>query len=245
MIHEVDEVLKGLIGGGALAGSGIEISFEAPTRDWAARRNQPAVNAYLYDIREDVKRRERGAVAVLDERGLVVRRRQPPRWFRLSYLVTAWTKRPEDEHRLLSAVLATLIPREILPADELPGALGELGLSVPLTVAGLHTEARSMAEIWSALGGELKPSLDLVVTAPFPAYPEYDAGPPVTEGAAVRVRGIDGTLEGSPERRHRPHHLASATAARAGATAAPEEHGGGPPAASREADGPGRRNQGT
>ncbi|WNO71335.1 DUF4255 domain-containing protein [Streptomyces sp. AM8-1-1] len=245
MIHEVDEVLKGLIGGGALAGSGIEISFEAPTRDWAARRNQPAVNAYLYDIREDVKRRERGAVAVLDERGLVVRRRQPPRWFRLSYLVTAWTKRPEDEHRLLSAVLATLIPREILPADELPGALGELGLSVPLTVAGLHTEARSMAEIWSALGGELKPSLDLVVTAPFPAYPEYDAGPPVTEGAAVRVRGIDGTLEGSPERRHRPHHLASATAARAGATAAPEEHGGGPPAASQEADGPGRRNQGT
>ncbi|MFD3437752.1 DUF4255 domain-containing protein [Streptomyces sp. NPDC058685] len=245
MIHEVDEVLKRLIGGGALAGSGIEVSFEAPTRDWAARRNQPAVNAYLYDIREDVKRRERGAVAVLDERGLVVRRRQPPRWFRLSYLVTAWTKRPEDEHRLLSAVLATLIPREILPADELPGALGELGLSVPLTVAGLHTEARSMAEIWSALGGELKPSLDLVVTAPFPAYPEYDAGPPVTEGAGVRIRGIDGTLEGSPERRHRPHHLASATAARAAATAAPDEYGDGPPSASEEADGRGRRKQGT
>ncbi|MET9667686.1 DUF4255 domain-containing protein [Streptomyces sp. NPDC006475] len=243
MIHEVDEVLKGLIGGGALAGSGIEISFDAPTRDWAARRNQPAVNAYLYDIREDVKRRERGAVAVLDERGVVVRRRQPPRWFRLSYLVTAWTRRPEDEHRLLSAVLATLIPREILPADELPGALGELGLSVPLTVAGLHTEARSMAEIWSALGGELKPSLDLVVTAPFPAYPEYDAGPPVTEGAAVRVRGIDGTLEGSPERRHRPHHLASATAARAGANPAAEQHGEVPPSASGEADGRGRGKQ--
>ncbi|MEV7547917.1 Pvc16 family protein, partial [Streptomyces sp. NPDC089915] len=31
---------------------GIEVSFEAPTRDWAARRNAPAVNAYLYDIRE-------------------------------------------------------------------------------------------------------------------------------------------------------------------------------------------------
>ena len=39
MIHEVDEVLKGLIGGGALAGSGIDVAFEAPTRDWAARRN--------------------------------------------------------------------------------------------------------------------------------------------------------------------------------------------------------------
>ncbi|MFF9779795.1 DUF4255 domain-containing protein [Streptomyces sp. NPDC013978] len=210
MIHEVDEVLKGLIGGGALAGSGIDVSFEAPTRDWAARRNAPAVNTYLYDIREDVSRRQRGHMPVRDEREIVVRRRQPPRWFRLSYLVTAWTKQPQDEHRLLSAVLANLLPRELLPPSELPGALGALGLSVPLSVAGLHTESRSLAEIWSALGGELKPSLDLVVTAPFPAYPEYDAGPPVTEGAAIRVRGIDGSLEGSEERAHRPGQLAPA-----------------------------------
>ena len=36
MIHEVDEVLKGLLSSGALAGSGIEVSLDAPTRDWAA-----------------------------------------------------------------------------------------------------------------------------------------------------------------------------------------------------------------
>lgn len=214
MIHEVDEVLKGLIGGGALAGSGIDVSFEAPTRDWAARRNAPVVNTYLYDIREDVHRRQRGQMSVRDDRDVVVRRRQPPRWFRLSYLVTAWTKTPQDEHRLLSAVLATLLPRELLAAEELPGSLGALGLAVPLTVAGIQSESRSLAEIWSALGGELKPSLDLVVTAPFPAFPEYDAGPPVTEGAAVRVHGMDGTPPQSAERAHRPHQLAAARAAR-------------------------------
>ncbi|WP_369776605.1 DUF4255 domain-containing protein [Streptomyces sp. R33] len=206
MIHEVDEILERLLNGGALAGSGIEVSFEAPTRDWAARRNSTAVNAYLYDIREDVARRQRGTVPVKDDRGAVLKRRQPPRWFRLSYLLTAWTKQPRDEHRLLSAVLATLLPREVLPADELPGSLRTLGLSVPLTVAGIQTEARSLAEIWSALGGELKPSLDLVVTAPFPAFPEYDAGPPVTEGAGVRVRTIDGSLEDLPVWRYRPRH---------------------------------------
>ncbi|MFD5426757.1 DUF4255 domain-containing protein [Streptomyces sp. NPDC127084] len=203
MIHEVDEVLKRILGGGALTGSGIDISLDAPTRDWAARRNAPTVNAYLYDIREDVARRQRGTTPVTDHRGVVLKHRQPPRWFRLSYLVTAWTKQPQDEHRLLAAVLATLIPRELLTPAELPGSLGALDLSVPLSVAGIQTESRSRAEIWSALGGELKPSLDVVVTAPFPAVPEYDAGPPVTEGAGVRVRGIDGTLEGSPERRHR------------------------------------------
>ncbi|BCL29584.1 DUF4255 domain-containing protein [Streptomyces aurantiacus] len=212
MIHEVDEVLKRLLAGGALAGSGIDVSFEAPTRDWAARRNAPTINTYLYDIREDVSRRQRGHTSVRDERAIVVRRRQPPRWFRLSYLVTAWTKQPLDEHRLLSAALATLLPHELMAASELPGQLGALGLAVPLTVAGLHTESRSLAEIWSAMGGELKPSLDLVVTAPFPAFPEYDAGPPVTEGAGVRVRGIDGTLEGSQERRHLPRHLKSSPA---------------------------------
>ncbi|AZQ38549.1 DUF4255 domain-containing protein [Streptomyces cyaneochromogenes] len=225
MIHEVDEVIERLLKGGALAGSGVDVSFEAPTRDWAARRNTTAVNAYLYDIREDVRRRHRGSAPVEDGRGIVLKRRQPPRWFRLSYLVTAWTKQPKDEHRLLSAVLATLLPRELIPADELPGALGALGLSMPLTVAGLQTEARSLAEIWSALGGELKPSLDLVVTAPFPAYPEYDVGPPVTEGAAVRVRAVDGSAEGSPERRHRPRQVAQAAAARAAARGLPGEHG--------------------
>lgn len=207
MIHEVDEVLEGLLSAGALAGSGVEIAFDAPTREWAARRNAPTVDVYLYDIREDVRRRERGAVAVRDERGVVLRRRRPPRWFRLSYLVTAWTKRPVDEHRILSAVLATLLPHELLPPEELTGSLAALGLSVPLTIAALHSEARSTAEIWSALGGELKPSIDVAITVPMPSFPEYDAGPPVIEGG-VRVHGLDGSFEGSPERYQRTRHRA-------------------------------------
>lgn len=214
MIHEADEVLKRLLGGGALAGSGIDVSFEAPTRDWAARRNAPVINTYLYDIREDVDRRQRGHVPARDERDIVVRRRRPPRWFRLSYLVTAWTRTPQDEHRLMSAVLATLLTRELVPPAELPGSLAALGLSVPVTVAGSRTESRSLAEIWSALGGELRPSLDLVVTVPFPAFPEYDAGPAVTEGATVRLRGTDAGPPQSSERSHRPHQVAATRDAR-------------------------------
>lgn len=213
MIHEVDEVLKNLLKSGALTGSGIDVALEAPTRDWAARRNAPTINAYLYDIREDVNRRQRGHVSVHDEQDIVVKRRQPPRWFRLSYLLTAWTKQPQDEHRLLSAVLATLIPRELLAPSELPTAIAQMGLSVPVSVAGIQTESRSLAEIWSALGGELKPSIDLVITTPFPAYPEYDVGPPVTEGAAVRVRPLDGSAA-AEERAHRPRQVAAIRDAR-------------------------------
>ncbi|WP_436738189.1 DUF4255 domain-containing protein [Streptomyces sp. BBFR102] len=202
MIHEVDDLLKGLLTGGAFAGSDVEVTFDAPTRDWAARRNTPTIDAYLYDIREDTTRRQRGKVSLRDEQGIVLKQHQPPRWFRLSYLVTAWTKRPEDEHRLLSAVLHTLLPKEILPPEELGGTLAELGLSVPLTVAGVHTEARSLADIWSALGGELKPSLDVVITAPFLAYPEYRVGPAVTEGLGVEVRGTEGRPDDGTARFH-------------------------------------------
>ncbi|MFH8610339.1 DUF4255 domain-containing protein [Streptomyces sp. NPDC018029] len=191
MIHEVDEALRALLRGALPEGTG-EVVFEAPTRDWAARRNAPTLNSYLYDIREDVARRERGAYAERGPDGAVLRRRQPPRWFRLSYLLTAWTNRPEDEHRLLSAALGTLLGHELLPPDALPDALAALRAPLPLTVAVPPTESRSLADVWSALGGELKPSLDVVITVPFPVSPTYPVAPPVTEGAVVGVRGIDG-----------------------------------------------------
>lgn len=134
-MHEVDEALRRVLRGGALPDGSGDVAFEAPSRDWAARRNTPTLNAYLYDIREDVARRERGAIAERDARGVVVRRRQPPRWFRLSYLVTAWTSRPEDEHRLLSAALGCLLGQETLPPAALTEALRALEVTIPITVA--------------------------------------------------------------------------------------------------------------
>ncbi|MGW2814447.1 DUF4255 domain-containing protein [Streptomyces sp. NPDC001415] len=199
MIHEIDEALRRILRGGALPEGTGDVVFEAPTRDWAARRNTPTLNAYLYDIREDVARRERGSYAERDANGIVLRRRQPPRWYRLSYLLTAWTSRPEDEHRLLSGALACLLPHEMLPEEHVPQALEAYKVSLPLTVAVPPAESRSLADIWSALGGELKPSLDVVITTPFPVTPVYDVAPPVTEGV-ITVRGRDGVPDDAKPR---------------------------------------------
>ncbi|MEV5570198.1 DUF4255 domain-containing protein [Spirillospora sp. NPDC052269] len=205
MIHEVDEALRALITERALPSGEVRVSFEAPNREWAAQRNTPTVNAYLYDVREDLGRRERGPLAVHGPDGRVIARRQPPRHFRLSYLVTAWTKRPEDEHRLLSAVLACLLRNEILPDGSLPpgGVLAELGMAVPVSAAVPPPESRSIADIWSALGGELKPSLDVVVTAPMPVSPEYPVGPAVTDSVVVTVGDTEGKLPDPPVRTRR------------------------------------------
>ncbi|CAL9365166.1 hypothetical protein SUDANB171_00748 [Streptomyces sp. enrichment culture] len=193
MIHEVDEALRGMLRTDVIAGAQIAIVFEAPTREWAAKVNAPTVNLYLYDIREDMRRRERGLHNEYNEAGIVVARRRPPRYFKLSYLITAWTKRPEDEHRLLSSLLISLLRQDALPAVHLTGALAELGIAIPMTIALPPPEDRSFADVWSALGGELKPSLDLVISVPVTESPVYPAGPPVTDGG-VSV-GMTNTAE--------------------------------------------------
>jgi hypothetical protein len=182
MIHEVDEALRNLIRGQALRGSDVEVVFDAPTKDWAARRNAPTVNLYLYDLREDMRRRNRGLINEYGSQGTVVARHKPPRYFKLSYLLTAWTQRAEDEHRLLSEILLTLLQHESVPSTLLRGQLADLGLAVPLSVALPPPEDRSFADVWSALGGELKPSLDIVVSAPVLPGPPIDVAGPPEEG---------------------------------------------------------------
>ncbi|MFJ1547368.1 DUF4255 domain-containing protein [Streptomyces sp. NPDC088246] len=191
MIHEVDDVLRALIRAEVLEGGQIAVVFDAPTREWAAKVNAPMVNLYLYDIREDMRRRERGLHNEYDERGTIIARRRPPRFFKLSYLITAWTKRPEDEHRLLSSLLGCLLCYEALPPERLTGTLAEIGAAVPMSIALPPPEDRSFADVWSALGGELKPSLDLVISVPVTASPSYVAGPPVgDEGLQARFGDV-------------------------------------------------------
>jgi hypothetical protein len=187
MIHEVDEAIRRLLADGGVPGDGGgELAFDAPTKDWTARRTAPTVNVFLYDIREALSRRHTGASEEHDEAGAVVGWRDPPRWFELSYLVTAWTNRSIDEHRLLGAALAVLTRTETFAPHWLTGTLAELGQSVNLAAAGPVSEGRAATDVWSALGGELKPAIDLRVTAPL-AGQRADAGPLVTEGVVLRA----------------------------------------------------------
>jgi len=201
VIAEVDDALRELVRHEALAGSDVDVVFDAPTKDWAARRNAPTVNLYLYDVREDLRRRERGWSEERDDDGIVVARRPAPKYFKLSYLLTAWTQRPEDEHRLLDDLLRTFLRYDALPARLVTGRLAEPRLDVPVTVGLPPPEDRAFADVWSALGGELKPSLDLVVIAPIDTGIVHPVGPPVTDGVHVDVSDtLDG---GSDVDRHR------------------------------------------
>jgi hypothetical protein len=205
MIAQVDDALHELVTGEALTGADLDVVFDAPTKDWAARRNAPTVNLYLYDIREDTRRRPAGYLEEHDpDSGAVVMRRPAPRFFKLSYLVTAWTQRPEDEHRLLDNLLRTFLKYDALPDHLVVGQLAETRESVKVTIGLPPPEDRAFADVWSALGGELKPSLDLVVFAPMWTGREYAAGPPVEDGLTIDTSDLVDGGSDTGRKRHVP-----------------------------------------
>lgn len=190
MIGEIDDAIRALVRESDGIAADVDVALDAPTTEWAARRNAPTVDLFLYDIREDTRRREYGFSEQRNDRGIVTHRVPSPRYFKLSYLVTAWTQRPDDEHRLLDALLRCFIRFDAIPDSFVIETLAETGLPCSLTVAQPPPEDRAFADVWSSLGGELKPSLDVVISAPLTRGLSYEAGPPVTAGVAADVEAL-------------------------------------------------------
>jgi hypothetical protein len=197
VLHELDTALRALVEQEIVHDTDVEVDFEAPTKDWATRRNRPTIDIYLYDIRQELSRSQFGEVTVRDAEGNIAHRRPTPKFFRLAYLVTAWTQRPEDEHRLLSALMVTFLRHDTVPAELLSGSLADLGISIPIAVALPAPQDRALSDVWSALGGELKPSLDLTLVAPLLPERFAEVGPPVRDEPVLSLSRV-GAAE--PER---------------------------------------------
>ena len=131
-----------------------------------------------------------------DADGFVVDRRQPARRFKLSYLLTVWTQRPEDEHRLLSAALSCFVALDALPPELLQGELAEQREAIRMTIALPRPPDRPISDVWTALGGELKACLDLIVTVPIQSGRHQKVGPLVREEPRISFSGSKGQAEG-------------------------------------------------
>ena len=162
MLADLDETLRGMLKGELEQHGfeGIEIAFDAPTREWSGQLSAPAVNLFLYDMRESEEDRPSGwnRQRVGDDwvEG------PPPLVMEISYSITAWAQAVEDEHRLLSQVLAVLYAYPHLPEDALNGRLrnGSQSMSIKTKVGQAKGDK---ADFWTAVGGQYKASLDYVV----------------------------------------------------------------------------------
>ncbi len=145
----------------------VAISFAAPDTDFPPSGVAlPAIDLFLYDIRENLELRNTGWIIDRSFDGASVRRRAPVR-IDCSYLITAWSEssstRALEEHKLLSAVIKVLARYPILPEAYLQGTLR--GQDPALPASSLQPgRLQSVAEFWQALGGKPKAAINYTVT---------------------------------------------------------------------------------
>lgn len=185
MLHLLDESLETFLRAVVpLPAREVDIAFAAPDGEWsAALSSRPTVDLYLWDIRPNLSDRDFGEMIVEEPDGRRVRRDPLPR-VDCRYLVTAWTSEVRDEHSLLGDVLSALLLHPVIEAEHLQGVFASVR---PLPTLRLRSgDGSENSDFWSALGGQLKPGLDLVVTVTVDAALRAAAGPPV-EKIAVRT----------------------------------------------------------
>jgi hypothetical protein len=169
---------------------GVEVAFDAPSREWSGQLSSPTVNLFLYDLRESQEARQsewsthRGNGKARDIR--------PPMMMECSYAVTAWTQAVEDEHRLLSQVLGVLFAYPSLPVDAMTPRMAGLADRFPVEGRIAQAKADGKADFWNAVGGQYKASLDYVITI------ACESGVAVERGPEVRTQTISQRLSDGP-----------------------------------------------
>ena len=190
MLADLDETLRGMLKSELERHGfeGIEIAFDAPTREWSGQLSAPAVNLFLYDMRESDEERPSGWTKqrVGDE----YIEGPPPLVMEVSYSITAWAQAVEDEHRLLSQVLAVLYSYRNLPEDVLGDRLAAASgkHAIEGTIGRPQTEK---ADFWTSVGGRFKASLDYAVRVTVESGAVFTRGPEVRT-QLMRTRISDG-----------------------------------------------------
>ncbi|GAB2681682.1 Pvc16 family protein [Thalassiella azotivora] len=168
MLHLLDEALEEFLRAVVpLPSHEYAISFDAPDKGWAAGRaaSTPTLNAYLREVRPNTALRESGLEPGEVDGSAVLRRPLP--LVDCRYLLTVWAEDVGNEHQTLGQVLVALLEHAVLPPEYLPPPMAHLRPLPRLVLRGGQSGEDS--DFWSALGGQLKPGLDLVLTAPVEA----------------------------------------------------------------------------
>jgi hypothetical protein len=178
---------------------GKDIVFARPDKDYKPNA-QGSVCLFLYDIRENRELRSNEPLRV--NRDGQSRIGRPPTRVVCSYLITAWPAEAVGlegeaklnidsdtahdvnllEHLLLSEVLQVLSRYPTIPISELQGKLASPEQPLPLPMITAQAEGlNNISEFWSAIGSNLRPSLNVKATIAMQVSQPKDEGPPITE----------------------------------------------------------------
>jgi hypothetical protein len=194
VLHLLDESLETFLRAVVpLPARDVDVAFAAPDGEWSATlSSKPTVDLYLWDIRPNLAERDYGEMIVEEADGRRFRRDPLPR-VDCRYLITAWTSEVRDEHSLLGDVLAALLLHPVIEAEHLQGVFAQVRPLPSLKLRG--GDGSENSDFWSALGGQLKPGLDLVVTVTMDAALRATAGPPTEKIEVHAVPNRPGTAQ--------------------------------------------------
>lgn len=184
MLHDLDKTLENLlIKEGKLNKTEIDVVFDQPTSEWSARLSRPTLNLWCYDVRENIKLRNMEMQMARNGRGAITS--LPPRRMDLTYLVTAWARKIEDEHQLLWRALATLKRFTVLEPDQCEGDLRYQEHDMPVMVADMSDNAVNLVDLWSVLDNQLRLGFILTVTVELDVTQTFES--PLVFETIVRV----------------------------------------------------------
>ena len=143
-----------------------DVSFDSPSGTWSAQLNRITVNLFLFGVGRSPQPPRPAVDRVVDGK---VQRRGQVAMLQLHYLVSAWAGSVRDEHQLVGDVLTLFLNNQALPPEHLPA---DMLSGVQLAVAP-HDNNRAK-DVWSTVGGAIKPSFELVVTVAGDALPYVD-----------------------------------------------------------------------
>jgi hypothetical protein len=165
MLHDLDRTIEKLLRErGKLKENEIDISFEQPTSEWSATLSRPTISCWGYDLRENLKLRSMDMEVNRNYKKNQANMRMVPMRIDITYLITAWARKAEDEHQLLWRALGTLAHYMALSPENCEGTLKEQPYDIPIMVAQITEASANMTDLWSVLDNEMKLGFTFVAT---------------------------------------------------------------------------------
>jgi Pvc16 N-terminal domain len=185
MLYDLDLTLKALLEAELFhrfspsLATPISITFCAPDRQLIGAVGRfPALNVFLYDIRENQELRQ-GSWSVVRQNDGTATREPPPVRVDCSYLITMWASIEHDfrvEHEILGEVMQVLLRYPKLPPNVLQGSLQGTQLPGRASVLG-QVKLQSWGEFWQAMGGKPKATLNYTLTLAVSVHADVETLP--------------------------------------------------------------------
>jgi hypothetical protein len=155
-----------------------DVSFDPPSRTWAAQLSRVTVNLFLFGVGRSAQPPRPTAERTTANGRL--ERRPPLPMVELNYLVSAWAGNVRDEHELLGDVLGCIVTNQVLPAASLSS---ELPATVQIALAPQdHGRAK---DVLTAVEGSLRASFEIVITTALDSLAWREVAPRVASIQAL------------------------------------------------------------